>query len=53
MPKPKTYFEQVPLEVVERIVEKEAKKEKASEQPRMIKNKKLREGLLAAGLING
>jgi hypothetical protein len=43
MLKHETHFEQVPLEVVKKIVEEEAKQEKTSEQARGTKKKKLEE----------
>jgi hypothetical protein len=37
MVKPKTHFEQIPLEVVKKIAEKEIKQEKTTEQAQGIK----------------
>ena len=43
MLKMKTHFEQVPLEMVKQIVEKELQREMATERARGIKKKKLEE----------
>jgi hypothetical protein len=40
MPEPKTYFEQIPLEAVEKIIKKQTKPGKTTEQLRTIKNNK-------------
>jgi hypothetical protein len=53
MLKLKTHFEQVPLEMVKQIVEKELQREMATEQARGIKKKKLEEDLLEASTVNG
>ncbi|HEV1993969.1 MAG TPA: hypothetical protein VGR03_06545 [Candidatus Acidoferrum sp.] len=53
MLKLKTHFEQVPLEMVKQIVEKELQREMASEQARGTKKKKLEEDLLEASTVNG
>ena len=45
MVKPRTHFEQVPLEVVRKIVEEKAEREQTAERRRAIKTKKL-EGAL-------
>jgi hypothetical protein len=45
MVKPRTHFEQVPLEVVKKIVEEKAEREQTAERRRAIKTKKL-EGAL-------
>jgi hypothetical protein len=53
MLKLKTHFEQVPLEVVRKIVEEEVQEEKTTGQARGTKKKKLQEDLLGASAVNG
>lgn len=45
MLKPKTHFEQVPLEVVKKIAEKEIKQEKTTEQAQGTKKKGWKENV--------
>jgi hypothetical protein len=52
MPK-KTNFEQVPLEVVKKIVEEQAMREETTESGRGTKKKELEQVLLAIGRTNG
>lgn len=47
MPKMKTNFEQVPLEVVKKTVEEEAKREETTESDRETKKRELEQLLLA------
>ena len=51
MLKTKTYFEQVPLKVVKKIVEKAAKAEKTTDQARSTKKKRLEKGHLVASTV--
>jgi hypothetical protein len=51
--KRKTYFEQVPLEVVKKIVEEKTKREQEAEQGRTIKTRKLEGKLLQAVAVRG
>jgi hypothetical protein len=53
MLRPKTYFEQVPLEIVQKIVEKEDEQEKTTIPARGSKKKKLREDVVAPSRVNG
>jgi hypothetical protein len=45
---PKTHFEQVPLEIVRKIVEEQARRETATEQDQGTKKKTMEEDLLGA-----
>jgi hypothetical protein len=49
----KTIFEQVPLEVVEKAVEEQAKREETTESDRGTKKKELEQILLAISRANG
>lgn len=51
--KAKTHFEQVPLEVVKKIVEEKTKQEQEAEQGRAIKTKKWEEKLLQTVAVHG
>jgi hypothetical protein len=51
MPKPKTHFEQVPLETVKKIIEEEVDLKKTNEPVREAKKKKWEEDFLEAGTI--
>jgi hypothetical protein len=53
MLKLETHFEQVPLEMVKQIVEKELQRQIATEQVRGTKKKKLEEDLLEASMATG
>jgi hypothetical protein len=48
MLEPKTHFEQVPMEVVRKIVEEQMRREITTEQDRGIKKKMLEDDLLEA-----
>jgi len=48
MLEPKTHFEQVPLEIVRKIVEEQVRREKATEQDEGTKKKTLEEDLLVS-----
>jgi len=48
MLEPRTHFEQVPMEVVRKIVEEQLRRETATEQDQGIKKKTLEEDLLGA-----
>jgi hypothetical protein len=48
MAKPKTHFEQVPLEIVKKIVEEEVPPDAVIKQDRSISNKKPKKPLLPA-----
>jgi hypothetical protein len=52
MPK-KTNFEQVPLEVVKKVVEEQAEREETTESDRVTKKEELEQILLAIGRSNG
>jgi hypothetical protein len=53
MPQPKTHFEQVPLEIVRKIVEEQIQRETTIEQTRGTKKKVLEEDLLGVRTIKG
>ena len=48
MLEPKTHFEQVPLEIVRKIVEEQIRRETTTEQNQGVKKKTLEEELLGA-----
>lgn len=53
MVKPRTHFEQVPLEVVKKIVEEEVQRQETDEPVRETRKKKLEEDLLEASTFQG
>ncbi len=53
MLKPKTHFEQVPLEMIKKIVEEEVKQEKATEQARGAEKNKLEEDFWETNTVKG
>jgi hypothetical protein len=53
IPKPKTHYEQVPLEVVKKIAEEEDTLDKTTEQLPGTKKSKLRENLLEGAAAAG
>jgi hypothetical protein len=53
MPKLRTHFEQVPLEVVKKIVEEEIRQEKTTDKAQGSKKKKVGKGSFGASKTNG